>query len=205
MSTHETGRAADSDKVGLEVPIVYRFDTLAHLIEGWQSHVATQRIIHEEAARSLQTWHYRVGGAGAALAGLAGSSGVAAWQGTSSSAAWALATALVGTAAAICGGFTAFLDLGGRAQRHRAASVAYKRLLRELEARTTVADEQLADVSDGCAQEIIDLRKALAEVDAAAPIPPRRTAEAVHRRGRRCAHQVTYDEPAVASRSAATG
>jgi hypothetical protein len=73
---------------------VVQFEQVAKLLRGWQVHVVTQRLIHEDAARRIQTLHYGIEGPAVILA----------------------ATALTAV--------VTFLDLGGRAERHQRAAAA---------------------------------------------------------------------------------
>ena len=70
----------DAERLRRGAPlIVYEFEQVDKLLQGWQVHVVTQRLIHEDAARRIQTLHYGLGGPAVILAALAGSSAVAAW------------------------------------------------------------------------------------------------------------------------------
>lgn len=64
----------------------------------------------------------------------AGSSAVVAWQAQTSNATLALVSALIASVASVLTGVVTFLDLGGRAERHRKAAADYKGALRQLEA-----------------------------------------------------------------------
>jgi hypothetical protein len=164
---------------------VYRFASVEDLLVGWQTHAATQYRIHESSARTLLVAHHWVGGLAAVFASLAGSSAVAAWQRLGSNATLALISALIGTAAAVLTGITTFLDLGGRAERHRSSAAGYKRLLRQLEATTPrESHETIRDLVPE-EQDMVDrLEAELGGLDAEAPVPPAFIARGFERRDR---------------------
>lgn len=159
---------------------IYDFEEVPALMDGWQTHVARQRAIHEQSARRVQSLHYSLGVLAAVFASLAGSSAVVAWQTQTSNATLALVSALIASVASVLTGVVTFLDLGGRAERHRKAAADYKGALRQLEAtsfKPTRLDQPLKQESD----VINQLQTTLRDIDASAPIPPRRIAERVDR------------------------
>src|SRR5215510_413591 len=113
---------------------IYGFRGKTELLHGWQAHAKKQQIIHERSARRIQHWHYLIGGLAVVFASFAGSSAVAAWQTQNPSSALAIFSAVIATGAAVSAGVVTFLDLGGRAERHRKAAADYKQALRTLEA-----------------------------------------------------------------------
>lgn len=170
---------------------VYRFASLEDLLVGWQTHAATQFRIHEASARTLLVAHHWVGGLAAVFASLAGSSAVAAWQRVGANGTLALVSALIGTAAAVLTGITTFLDLGGRAERHRSSAAGYKKLLRQLEATTPRDDRETIRELTPEEQDLVDrLEAELGGLDASAPIPPAMVARGVERRERQVRHRV---------------
>jgi hypothetical protein len=82
-----------------------------------------------------------------------------------------------------------FLDLGSRAERHRQAAVAYKKLLRKFE-RIPVSEERTPETAqDGdVAGALGRLEEELSEVDGAAPVVPRGIASRVEGRPMEIAH-----------------
>ena len=155
---------------------VYEFERLDHLLQGWQTHTARQRLIHEDSARRIQAWHYGLGVPAALMAALAGTSAVAAWQSERSSTWLSVLSALIAVAASVLTGVVTFLDLGGRAERHRKAAAGYKRVLRRLEALPP-QPVQLTELTPALAGLVKELQSILGSLDAAAPIPPRGIAE----------------------------
>jgi hypothetical protein len=159
---------------------IYDFEEVTALMDGWQTHVAKQRAIHEQSARRVQSLHYSLGVLAAVFASLAGSSAVVAWEMQTSNATLAIVSALIAGVASVLTGVVTFLDLGGRAERHRKAAADYKDALRQLEAtsfKPTRLDQPLKQESD----LINQLQATLRDIDASAPIPPRRIAERVDR------------------------
>jgi hypothetical protein len=157
--------------------------TVDELLRGWQLDVSRRRDIHQQAAGRAQAAGFAVGVPTAVLAGLAGSSAVGVWQSEGANGTLAVVGGLLGLLAAILASVQAFLDLGARAERHRQAATAYKRLLRVFE-RVPVSDDRLPAIGDdGELTHILRrLQAELAEVDGAAPVVPRRLAERVEAR-----------------------
>ena len=183
---------------------IYDFEEVPALMDGWQTHVAKQRAIHEQSARRDQSLHYSLGVLAAVFASLAGSSAVVAWQTQTSNATLALVSALIASVASVLTGVVTFLDLGGRAERHRKAAADYKGALRQLEAtsfKPTRLDQPLKQESD----LINQLQATLRDIDASAPIPPRRIAERVDRMDVESRSSVFADRRTPPPRSAHAG
>jgi hypothetical protein len=183
---------------------IYDFEEVPALMDGWQTHVAKQRAIHEQSARRVQSLHYSLGVLAAVFASLAGSSAVVAWQTQTSNATLALVSALIASVASVLTGVVTFLDLGGRAERHRKAAADYKGALRQLEAtsfKPTRLDQPLQQESD----LINQLQTTLRDIDASAPIPPRRIAERVDRMDVESRSSVFADRRNLPPRSAHAG
>jgi hypothetical protein len=183
---------------------IYDFEEVPALMDGWQTHVAKQRAIHEQSARRVQSLHYSLGVLAAVFASLAGSSAVVAWQTQTSNATLALVSALIASVASVLTGVVTFLDLGGRAERHRKAAADYKGALRQLEAtsfKPTRLDQPLKQESD----LINQLQTTLRDIDASAPIPPRRIAERVDRMDVESRSSVFADRQNSPQRSAHAG
>jgi hypothetical protein len=153
------------------------------LLRGWQCHVVRRRMIHEQAARDLHSLSYTVGVITAVFAAAAGSSAFAVWP--SDHAGLAVAGGVVGVVATILASVQTFLDLGGRAERHRQAAVSYKTILRKLERLPPdpVPLAELADENKALAEVVEQLEAGLADVDGAAPVVPRRLAHRVESLG----------------------
>jgi hypothetical protein len=174
-------------RLGTSVPPeplpVYGFELVSALLRGWQTHVARQRLIHEQSARYVQHLHYLLGGFAVLFAAVAGSSAVAAWERQSSNTGLAVASALIAAVASVLAGVVTFLDLGGRAERHRKAAADYKQALRKLEAAAPPEAARLDALLDHQISGFVEgMRTVLGDIDASAPIPPRRIAERIERR-----------------------
>jgi hypothetical protein len=148
-------------------------------VEGWALHATRRRIIHEAEARRLDRLRYWVGGLSTALAAIAGTSAFAAWQSGSKSLAAGVVTAVVGIGAAVLGNIVAFLDLGGRAEAHRNAAVAYKGILREFEEACGNSGDDKEEID---AETLATLKSLLADADRAAPTVPAGAGERVEHR-----------------------
>ena len=148
-------------------------------VEGWALHATRRRIIHEQEARRLDRLRYWLGGLSTALAAIAGTSTFAAWQSGSKNLAAAIITAAIGIGAAVVGNVVAFLDLGGRAEAHRHAAVAYKRILREFEEATGNSGEEKRELDS---KTLSSLKSLLAEADRTAPTVPAGRGASIERR-----------------------
>jgi hypothetical protein len=174
------------------VPI-YGFELVTTLLRGWQTHVARQRLIHEQSARYVQHLHYLLGGSAVLFAALAGSSAVAAWQRQTFNTALAVASALIAAVASVLAGVVTFLDLGGRAERHRKTAADYKQALRRLEAAAP-PEARLDGLSDHAILALVqEMRITLGEIDASAPIPPLRIAERIEMRPVKLCSSVCFE------------
>jgi hypothetical protein len=162
---------------------IYQFSLADDLLRGWQTHVVRQREIHEESARRIQRLHYVVGVLAAISASLAGSSAVAAWQRPGTNAGLAGASVAIAAVAAVLTGVVTFLDFGGRAERHRKAAVEYKKALRRFELYPPFGATQVAGLPEKDRAFFNEMRRTLADIDASAPIPPRRIAKRIEERG----------------------
>jgi len=142
--------------------------------------------IHEQSSRSRQRRHHWLGSLAALFTAAAGSSAAVAWQQQTSYASLAFASALLAALASVFAGIITFLDLGGRAERHRKAAADYKRALRALEATAPPKNMLVADLLNDPDQQISrfvnELKATLSDIDASAPIPPRRIAKRIEAR-----------------------
>ncbi len=175
------------------VPI-YGFEFVTTLLRGWQTHVARQRLIHEQSARYVQHLHYLLGGSAVLFAAVAGSSAVAAWQNQTSNTSLAVASALIAAVASVLAGVVTFLDLGGRAERHRKTAADYKQALRRLEAAAPPEARLDALLDHPISALVQEMRITLGEIDAAAPIPPRRIAEDIDMRPVKLCSSVCFED-----------
>jgi hypothetical protein len=141
----------------------------AEVVEGWALHATRRRKTHEEQSRRLDRWHYVLGTIGAALVAAVGTSAFAGWQTHTRSIAAAVVTAAVGVAAAILANTLTFLNLGARAEAHRRAATAYKKVLREFEGTIGSRQADGEKLSDG---DLTSLKALLDDADGGAPIVP---------------------------------
>jgi hypothetical protein len=162
---------------------LYKFERVTELLCGWQFHVVRQRLIHEQSARSIQHVHHWLGGAAVLFTAIAGSSAAAAWQKQNPNAVLAVASALVAALAAVLAGIVTFLDQGGRAEQHRKAAVDYKKALRKLEATAPPKGMRVTTLlhnpNHPISKFIEEMEVVLDDIDASAPIPPRKIANRV--------------------------
>ncbi|HEY8543899.1 MAG TPA: SLATT domain-containing protein [Acidimicrobiales bacterium] len=163
---------ADGDVVRLFDPT-----DATELLRGWQLHVARRRTVHEASARRLQRWNQWLGVPTTVFAAAAGTSAFAAGQAANGSSQDVLAIAglVVGAAAAVTSHLSSSLNLGARAEAHRQAAGHYKQLLRSFERLAPDGGRVATDV-------LTTLENRLSEVDAGAPIVPKRLAQQEERK-----------------------
>jgi hypothetical protein len=166
-------------------PPLRLFDPAAavDLLRGWQLHVIRRRNVHEAAARRLSQASYWLGVPTTILAAAAGTSALALGQTDAATGLLSVVGLTVGLGAAITSHLQTSLQLGARAEAHRAAAVGYKRLLRAFELISPDLGA-LPDVgADGSLSATLrDLEQRLSDVDASAPVVPKRLAAQEERR-----------------------
>jgi hypothetical protein len=145
------------------------------LLRGWQLHVSRRRTVHEASARRLQRWNQWLGVPTTVLAAAAGTSAFAAGQTDGPTDVLAITGLVVGGTAAITSHLHSSLNLGGRAEAHRQAASHYKQLLRSFERLAPDGGRVPADT-------LTTLENRLSEVDASAPIVPKRLAQQEERK-----------------------
>jgi hypothetical protein len=133
--------------------------------EGWVLHATRRRRIHEEEARTLDRRRYIWGTLDAALAAVAGTSAFAAWK-TSNNTLIAVGAAILGILAAVLASALTFLDMGGRAETHQHAAIAYKEILREFEEAFGNGSQSIDS------KTLSNLKSRLSKVDRTAPTVP---------------------------------
>lgn len=151
-----------------ELPVFEPKDR-AEVIEGWALHATRRRKAHEEQSRRLDRWNYILGTTSAALVAAVGTSAFAGWQAHARSIVAGVITAFFGVAAAVLASALTFLNLGGRAEAHRRAATAYKKVLREFE---SLVGSRLADGEKISDEDLTSLKTLLADADAGAPVVP---------------------------------
>ena len=139
------------------------------LLRGWQLHVSRLRTVHEASARRLQRWNHWLGVPTTVFAAAAGTSAFAAGQAEGATDVLAITGLVVGATAAVTSHLHSSLDLGARAEAHRQAASHYKQLLRSFERLAPDGGRVPADT-------LTTLENRLSEVDASAPIVPKRLA-----------------------------
>jgi hypothetical protein len=144
-------------------------DNVEQLLRGWLLHAHKGRHRHDRAARRCDRERLWVGGIAAALSGVVGTSVFAA-LGTDTSVNAKLAVAMISIVSAILTGLNGFLNLSERTERHRAAGVRYKTVIRELE-RLLSATDDLVSKTD---PPILDVQKRLDDLEETAPVVPER-------------------------------
>lgn len=172
-------RAAAAEPVAEKTDgnVVRLFDPTdaTELLRGWQLHVSRRRTVHEASARRLQRWNQWLGVPTTVFAAAAGTSAFAAGQADGPTEVLAVAGLVVGATAAVTSHLHSSLNLGGRAEAHRQAASHYKQLLRSFERLSPDGGRVPADT-------LTTLENRLSEVDASAPIVPKRLAQQEERK-----------------------
>lgn len=140
------------------------------LLRAWLIHSHKGRQRQDRAARRLDRWRILLGASAAILSAAVGTSVFAALLKEETSLGIKLAIAGVSVLAAVLTGLGTFLDLGERANTHKASGVRYKSMIRELEVKLTGGTEK-PKIEDS---EIENIRKRLDELEANSPIMPER-------------------------------
>jgi hypothetical protein len=147
---------------------VFTPESLRETARGWVLHATRRRRIHEKEARILDRRRYIYGAFNVSLAAIAGTSAFAAWK-TSNNSTFAAVATIFGIGAAVLANALTFLDLGGRAESHRQAAVAYKDILREFEEAFGLKGDRPPSIDR---EKLSKLKSRLCEVDRAAPTVP---------------------------------
>jgi len=156
---------------------VFAPEDLKELLYGWLLHAHKGRARHDLAARRCNNLRYLVGGASTAATAIVGTSVFATLQTSVEKAPTdsrlGIVVAFVAIVAAILANLTALLNLGERADKHRAAGVRYKIIIRELEfirAQGTADDKSKASEAKPIVAEVIETKPIVTEPIVTEPI-----------------------------------
>jgi len=147
------------------------------LLRGWLIHAHKGRDRHDAAARIYERLKYIVGIPALIVSTVVGTSVFSALAAQSKSPV-SLWVGLLSVAAAVLSALQTFLDFPARAERHRAAGVKYKAVIRSLE-------HSLANLADSTAltqDQVSRIEQRLDELEDSAPVIMPRIYSAVERR-----------------------
>ena len=159
---------------------VFEPDTLEQLLRGWLLHAHKGRQRHDRAARRCDRQRLWVGSVAAALSAVVGTS-VFASLGSDTSVNTKLAVAMISIVSAILTGLNGFLNLSERTERHRAAGVRYKTVIRELERLLSAPSDLIARTEP----PVVDVQKRLDDLEETAPVVPERVFDQVEQAWKR--------------------
>ncbi|HYK36949.1 SLATT domain-containing protein [Alloacidobacterium sp.] len=145
------------------------------LLRGWLIHAHKGRDRHDTAARIYEWSKYVFGTAAIILSTIVGTS---VFQELAAKSTVSLWVGLLSVAAAVLSALQTFLDFPARAERHRAAGVKYKAVIRSLE-------HSLATLAAGGApteDQITQIQQRLDELEDSAPVIMPRIYSMVERR-----------------------
>jgi len=146
---------------------IFRPENAEELLRGWLLHAHKGRRRHDKAARRYDQTKFWLGGGATAVSAVVGTSVFAALQQTASQT-MKFVVVIVSMLAAVLTSLSAFLNLSERAEKHRAAGVHYKMVVRELERLLSCADP----VVSGNGDDIRLVLKRLDELEESAPVVP---------------------------------
>jgi hypothetical protein len=115
--------------------LIFEPESTQQLLHGWLLHAHKGRDRHDLAARRCDLTRRWLGGIATALAAAVGTSIFAAWEkdlgGPNRFFQFGIVT--IAIASAVLTALSSFLNLAERTEKHRAAGVHYKKMVRELE------------------------------------------------------------------------
>lgn len=146
-------------------------------LRGWLRHAHKGRDRHDEAARRYDQYRYWLGVPAAVFSAIVGTS-VFASLGTTVDTSIKIIVGLISISAAILSSLQTFFNFNDLAERHRAAGVKYKNIIRELEQAFAEQPESRQDK----AEWMSDLRRRLDELELSAPVVPKAIYDRIEQR-----------------------
>jgi hypothetical protein len=147
------------------------------LLRGWLLHAHKGRDRHDEAARRYDRYRYWLGVPAIVFSAVVGTS-VFASLGATIDASVKIIVGLISVTAAILSSLQTFFNFADLAERHRAAGVQYKNIIRELEQALAEPPESLQERTDWMS----DLRRRLDELELGAPVVPKAIYDRIEQR-----------------------
>jgi hypothetical protein len=145
---------------------IFEPENVAELLHGWLLHAHKGRARHDMAARRCDTLRFWIGGSAAVVSAVVGTSVFATLEKAEIDFRFKVGVAFIAIVAAILTNLTAFLNLAERAEKHRAAGVRYKIIIRELERIRALGDVAKAEPL------VPELKKQLDALEEIAPVVP---------------------------------
>jgi hypothetical protein len=160
------------------IKLIFEPEDVRELLQGWLLHAHKGRARHDMAARRCDTRRLWIGGLAAVVSAIVGTSVFATLEKAEIGTTLKVALAAIAILAAILTGLTAFLNLAERTEKHRAAGVHYKIIIRDLERICAEASNKAA-VPDKVASEVPAIKKQLDDLEEIAPVVPERYYERI--------------------------
>jgi len=113
-------------------------ETTHELLNGWLIHAHKGRDRHDSAARRYTSFRYWLGVPTLIVSTIVGTSVFSALTSQMSPPLW---IAILSVSAAVLTALQTFLDFATKADRHRAAAVKYKAVIREIEQHVIICDD----------------------------------------------------------------
>ncbi len=164
-------------------------------LRGWLRHAHKGRDRHDEAARRYDQYRYWLGVPAVIFSAVVGTA-VFASLGTTVDTLVKIIVGLISVTAAVLSSLQTFFNFADLAERHRAAGVRYKNIIRELEQAFTESPEWLREKADWMS----DLRRRLDELELEAPVVPKAIYDRIEQRYKsvtfvHSAEQLTQPQP----------
>jgi hypothetical protein len=150
--------------------LIFEPESTQQLLHGWLLHAHKGRERHDLAARRCDLTRRWLGGAATALAAVVGTSIFAAWEKDlgGSNRFFQFGIVTIAIASAVLTALSSFLNLAERTEKHRAAGVHYKKMIRELE---RILSQPVDDLRPDH-PEVTRLQEQLNELEENAPVVP---------------------------------
>ena len=149
---------------------IFEPESMEQLLRGWLLHAHKGRQRHDLAARRCDLTRRWLGGIATALSAVVGTSVFAAWEKNAGGSNLVVQFAIItiALASAVFTALSSFLNLAERTEKHRAAGVHYKKMVRELE---RILSQPVNDLRRDH-PEIVRLQQQLDELEESAPVVP---------------------------------
>lgn len=151
---------------------IFEPESVEQLLLGWLLHAHKGRERHDLAARRCDLMRRWLGGTATAFSAVVGTTIFAVWEKNlgGSGLVFQLGIVAVALISAVLTALSSFLNLAERTEKHRAAGVHYKKMIRALE---RILSQPVNDLSRDN-PEIVLLQQQLDELEESAPVVPER-------------------------------
>jgi hypothetical protein len=153
-----------------QVKSIFEPESVEQLLRGWLLHAHKGRQRHDLAARRCDLTRRWISGAAAVLSAIVGTSIFAALEKDLGASNLKIKVAIIATGifSAVLTGLSSFMNLAERTEKHRSASVQYKKMIRELE---RVLSQPVTEMPREH-PDVIRIKQQLDELEEKAPVVP---------------------------------